>query len=160
MMNVAQIRNYDISNGPGIRTSLFVSGCNHNCKGCFNKEYQDFQYGERWNEKFFNQLLNQLEKKEIQGLTLLGGEPMEHARELTVILKDLKNSLSSKGLKKDFWIYSGFTLEEIKRNEDMLNLLKECDVLVDGRFVESLKNPNLRFRGSSNQNIIQINEQI
>lgn len=160
MMNVAQIRNYDISNGPGIRTSLFVSGCNHNCKGCFNKEYQDFEYGERWNEKFFYQLLNQLEKKEIQGLTLLGGEPMEHARELTVILKDLKNILDSKGLKKDFWIYSGFTLEEIKRNEDMLNLLKECDVLVDGRFVESLKNPNLRFRGSSNQNIIQINEQI
>lgn len=159
-MNVAQIRNYDISNGPGIRTSLFVSGCNHNCKGCFNKEYQDFEYGERWNEKFFYQLLNQLEKKEIQGLTLLGGEPMEHARELTVILKDLKNILDSKGLKKDFWIYSGFTLEEIKRNEDMLNLLKECDVLVDGRFVESLKNPNLRFRGSSNQNIIQINEQI
>ena len=158
MMNIAQIRPSDIANGSGVRVSIFVSGCKHNCPNCFNKEYQDFSYGKVFDKKDEDKLFDLLSKTEIKGLTLLGGEPMEHPIDLSNMLIRLKNRLDEKSLKKDFWIYSGFTLEEICEDEDKLALLKECDILVDGPFIEELKDPSLKFRGSKNQRIIEINK--
>lgn len=152
-MKYGQIRKYDVANGVGIRTSVFVTGCTHNCKFCFNRDYMDFNYGEEWTEETTNLVINYLSDKNITGLTLLGGEPMQNARELLEVVKKIKRSI-----KKDIWIYSGYTFEEIITDDDRFNLLKECDVLVDGRFMHELKDLKLKFRGSSNQRIIDIQE--
>lgn len=160
MMNIAQFRPYDIANGLGIRCSLFVSGCNHHCPGCFNQSYQDFSYGEPWSQEIEEQLKTQLAKPEVDGLTLLGGEPMEHATDLTEILKRIKRQMPSDQKAKNIWIYSGYTFEQIKSDPPKLKLLQQCDVLVDGLFIEALKNPQLAFRGSSNQRIIDIKQSL
>lgn len=158
MMRVAQFRPYDIANGYGIRCSLFVAGCSHNCPGCFNQAYRDFSYGELWSDNIENQVLTQLMKDEIQGLTLLGGEPMDHAKDLTEILLRLRKQLYEKGLNKDIWIYSGYTLEQILADETKKSLLLLCDVLIDGLFEIDKKSPDLPFRGSANQRLIVLSE--
>lgn len=150
-MRYGQIRKYDVANGVGIRTSIFVTGCTHNCKDCFNKKYMDFNFGEVWTDEKTNLVTEYLKDKNVAGLTLLGGEPMQNAKELLEIVRKIKSVI-----KKDIWIYSGYTFEEILEDEDRFELLKECDVLVDGRFVLELKDLKLKFRGSSNQRIIDI----
>lgn len=149
-MNYAQIRKYDVANGVGIRTVIFVTGCTHNCKNCFNKEYQDFNFGKKWTEKETKEVIEYLRDENVSGLTLLGGEPMQNLWLIDVI-KDIKKEIN-----KSIWVYSGYTLEEIMENEKRYELLKLCDILVDGRFVEELKDLKLKFRGSSNQRIIDI----
>lgn len=149
-MNFAQIRKYDVANGTGIRTVIFVTGCTHNCRNCFNKEYQDFNYGEVWTEAETGKLIEFLKDDNVSGLTLLGGEPMQNL-ELIQVLKAVKDKVE-----KPIWVYSGYTYEEIMENEKRTELLKLCDVLVDGRFVEELKDLKLKFRGSSNQRIIDV----
>lgn len=158
MMRLAQFRPYDVANGPGIRSSLFVSGCSHACPGCFNEEYQDYSYGEVWSKEMEEEVIDQLRKPEVQGLTLLGGEPMEHAKDLYFILQRIQEVLRAERLEKDFWIYSGYTLEEILADSDKAKLLSLCDVLIDGLFVDELKDPSLAFRGSSNQRVINLND--
>lgn len=150
-MRYAQIRKYDVANGLGIRTSLFVTGCTHNCKGCFNKVYQDFAYGDEWTDKETRLLIEYLKSPEVSGLTLLGGEPFQNAIYLTKVLREVKKEVD-----KNVWVYSGYTYEEILKDDDKLALLNECHVLVDGLFIEDLKDLKLRFRGSSNQRIIDI----
>lgn len=152
-MNYGQIRQYDIANGSGVRSVIFVTGCNFNCPGCFNIEYQNFNAGQKWTEKETKQIISYLKDPAVEGLTILGGEPMLHAKELYNIVKEIK-----KEVKKTIWIYSGFTIEQIIKNPERLNLLAECDVLVDGLFIEELKDLKLKFRGSSNQRIINIKE--
>lgn len=152
-MRYGQIRKYDVANGVGIRTSIFVTGCTHNCKFCFNQKYMDFNYGELWTEETTNLVIEYLSDPNVVGLTLLGGEPMQNARELTEIVKKIKSKIN-----KNIWVYSGYTFEEIITDDDRFDLLKECDVLVDGRFNYELKDLKLKFRGSSNQRIIDINE--
>lgn len=154
-MNFAQIRKYDVANGPGIRTTIFVTGCTHNCHNCFNKEYQDFNFGEAWTDKETREVVDYLKLDEVKGLTLLGGEPFQNEVDLLKVIRDIK-----KEVQKEIWIFSGYTYEEILRDEYKKNLLKECDVLVDGRFVEALKDLKLRFRGSSNQRIIDIKKSL
>lgn len=154
-MNYAQIRKYDVANGPGIRSTIFVSGCTHNCKGCFNKEYQNFKYGKVWTDDETNEIISYLKDDNIAGLTLLGGEPMEHAKDLSQVIRQIKNEID-----KDIWIYSGYSYEEILEDEEKYDLLRLCDVLVDGLFVEDLKDLTLRFRGSSNQRIIEIEKSL
>lgn len=149
-MNFAQIRKYDVANGTGIRTVIFVTGCTHNCRNCFNKEYQDFNYGEVWTEAETEKVIEFLKDDNVSGLTLLGGEPMQNL-ELIQVLKAVKDKVE-----KPIWVYSGYTYEEILENEKRTELLKLCDVLVDGRFVEELKDLKLKFRGSSNQRIIDV----
>ncbi len=151
-MNFAQIRKYDVANGTGIRTVIFVTGCTHNCRNCFNKDYQDFKYGEVWTDDETEKVIEYLKDDNVSGLTLLGGEPMQNL-DLIEVLKSVKASVN-----KPIWIYSGYTYEEILENEKRTELLKLCDVLVDGRFVEELKDLKLRFRGSSNQRIIDIKQ--
>lgn len=154
-MNFAQIRKYDVANGPGIRTTIFVTGCTHKCPNCFNEEYQDFNFGDPWTRKETDEVIEDLKLDEVKGLTILGGEPFQNEVDLLQVLRDIK-----KEVQKDIWIFSGYTYEEILKDEDKKKLLEECDVLVDGRFVEALKDLSLRFRGSSNQRIIDIKKSL
>lgn len=154
-MNYAQIRKYDVANGPGIRTTIFVTGCTHNCKECFNKEYQDFNFGDPWTDKETEMVKDYLNQPEVAGLTLLGGEPFQNVEGLVPLLKVIRKSTD-----KDIWIFSGDTFETIKADEKKFELLKLCDVLVDGPFVNELKDLRLKFRGSSNQRIIKIKDSI
>lgn len=150
-MRCAQLRPLDVANGPGIRTTVFVSGCTHHCPGCFNTEYQDFQHGTPWTQETTAALLEALSSPIVQGLTLLGGEPMQNL-ELISVLEDVRNAQPQ----KDIWIYSGYTFEEICQDPKRRQLLSLCDVLVDGRFIEAQKDLTLRFRGSRNQRILDI----
>lgn len=150
MMRIAQIRKIDVANGEGVRTSLFVSGCKHNCYNCFNKEYQNFNYGEVFSNKHIKQLQEYLDLSYISGLSILGGEPMEHPKPLKYLLNALKFRDE-----QDIWLWSGYTLEQILLDDDKKSLLNYIDVLIDGLYVDKLKDLSLKFRGSSNQRIIR-----
>lgn len=154
-MNFAQIRKYDVANGPGIRTTIFVTGCTHKCPNCFNEEYQDFNFGNPWTRKETDEVIEDLKLDEVKGLTVLGGEPFQNEVDLLQVIRDIK-----KEVQKEIWIFSGYTYEEILKDQDKKKLLEECDVLVDGRFVEALKDLSLRFRGSSNQRIIDVKKSL
>ena len=155
-MNYASIRTCDIANGEGVRVSLFVSGCTHHCKGCFNEAAWDFAYGEPFTKKTENEILAALEPDFIDGLTLLGGEPMEpeNQRALMPLLRRFREKF---GDAKTLWIYTGCVLEtDLKaesrwRTEVTDEMLSLTDVLVDGPFLEAKKDISLQFRGSSNQ---------
>ncbi len=160
-MNYASIRTCDIANGEGVRVSLFVSGCTHHCKGCFNEAAWDFAYGEPFTKKTENEILAALEPDFIDGLTLLGGEPMEpeNQRALMPLLRRFREKF---GDAKTLWIYTGCVLEtDLKaesrwRTEVTDEMLSLTDVLVDGPFLEAKKDISLQFRGSSNQRIIHL----
>lgn len=154
-MKYAQIRKYDVANGTGIRTTIFVSGCTHNCRNCFNKLYQDFNYGNIWSDKETLKIIEYLKEDMISGLSVLGGEPFQNAEDLTEILKRIKKEIS-----KDIWIWSGYTFEEILKDTKKIELLNQCDILVDGRFIEELKDLKLKFRGSSNQRLIDVKKSL
>ena len=163
-MNYAEIKNLDIANGPGLRVSLFVSGCTHHCKGCFNPESWDFNYGQPFTEATEVELLSLLENEHIRGLSLLGGEPFEPANQ--AVLAPFLQRVKAKFPHKDVWCYSCYNFEQDmltgnlgpwEITEQMLNCI---DVLVDGEFVIELKNPNLRFRGSANQRVILVQESL
>ncbi len=154
-MRYAQIRQYDVANGPGIRVSFFVTGCTHNCFNCFNKEYQDFSFGEIWTEDTTREIIAYLSKDQVKGLSILGGEPFQNSLDLRDILREIKKTSP-----KDIWVWSGYSYEEILEDRDMKSLLEEIDVLVDGRFVQRLKDLTLKFRGSSNQRIIDVKKSL
>ena len=150
-MNYAQIRKYDIANGPGVRTTIFLTGCTLNCKNCFNKEYQNFHFGKVFDEKAFEEVMDCLSDANISGLSVLGGEPFDNLEGL----KEFITKVRAKS-EKDIWIYSGYTFEELLEKDGAMDVLKNIDVLVDGRFVEDLKDLKLKFRGSSNQRIVDV----
>lgn len=157
-MNYAALKKFDIANGPGVRVSLFVSGCRHHCKNCFNKEAWDFCYGEPFTEKIQKEILTELKKGFIMGLSVLGGEPFEPENRpvLTETLKVIKAEIPEKSI----WCYSGFTFEELLKENTAVEMLKFIDVLVDGKFIEELKSPDLIFRGSANQRIIDLQKSL
>lgn len=159
-MHYGNIKECDIADGPGVRVSLFVSGCRHHCKGCFNPETWDFEYGQLYTEETQEKILKLLAPGYIKGFTLLGGEPFEpeNQRELVKLLKRIKEEYPE----KDVWCYSGYLYDVdlaeggsvyTEVTEEMLSYI---DVLVDGEFVEELKDVSLAFRGSSNQRIIEL----
>ena len=152
-MYYAQIRKYDTANGPGIRSSLFVSGCTHRCKGCFNEDYQNFRYGNKWTKKIEDEFIEMISDPQIKGVTIIGGEPMDqiHNDDLSNLLKRIKNEVG-----KNIWLYSGYKYEQIMEHEKRMEILSFCDALVDGLFVFEQKNLKLKFRGSSNQRIIDV----
>ena len=161
-MNYAEIKKYDIANGPGVRVSLFVSGCTIHCKGCFNPETWDPNYGKPFGTTEFNEIKDFLSLSYVKGLTILGGEPLDydHPVELYPLVHMVHNIPD-----KDVWLFTGHDLEwvirEIKNgNESITRLLYETDVLVEGPFKEELKDPSLKFRGSKNQTIINIKQTI
>ncbi len=161
-MHFASIKNFDVANGLGVRVSLFVSGCNHHCEGCFNPEAWDFNYGQEFSEKEIDKIIEMLKPDYIKGLTLLGGEPLELVNQQGILplVKKVKDVYPSKSI----WCYSGFTFEQIKQMIEKFEITKELvkyiDVLVDGKFVLSKKDLSLKFRGSSNQRVIDFKESL
>lgn len=156
-MNYATIKNCDIANGPGVRVSLFVSGCTHRCPGCFNEVAWDFNYGQPFTEETIESILEMLRPSYIKGLTLLGGEPFEPQNQADVVklLRRIKQELPEKSI----WAFSGYLFEKDMlsgRIGDLSEYLSCLDVLVDGPFVQAKKNLSLRFRGSENQRIIDV----
>ena len=160
-MHYAEIKYFDVANGPGIRVSLFVSGCPHACPGCFNEIAWNYEYGEKYTEEVEEKVLTALSKLEIQGLSLLGGEPLYpvNLHALLPLLRKVKERLP----KKDIWCYSGYTYEELLSREgeekkELDELFSCLTVLVDGRFIEAEKDITLLFRGSKNQRLILMEE--
>lgn len=159
-MNYGEIKSCDIANGIGVRISLFVSGCTNHCKNCFQPQTWDFNFGEPFTSDTEEKILKMLEPDYIDGLTVLGGEPMEPSNQQALYPFLLK--VKEKMPNKTIWVFSGFTLEEMREEGGYSNcdvtekILSIIDVLVDGRFVEELKDITLRFRGSSNQRLIDM----
>ena len=160
-MHYGEIKNCDIANGIGVRVSLFVSGCTNHCEGCFQQETWDFNYGNDFTEETENRILEMLAPDYICGLTVLGGEPFEPENQR--VLVDFLRKVRRKYPEKSIWCFTGFTLEMLETEgthchcevtEEMLSLI---DVLVDGRFDKNKKNISLRFRGSENQRLIDLN---
>ena len=165
-MNYAKIRKCDVANGPGVRVTLFVSGCNHHCKNCFNPEAWNFDYGNKFTEKEEKQIIDDLKPDYITGLSLLGGEPFEQVNQegLAPLVEKVKQIYPDKKI----WCYSGFTFDEqilgkmIKEEhrETTKKMLDNIDYIVDGKFVDELRDPKLQFRGSSNQRIIDVKKSL
>lgn len=157
-MNYANIKNCDIADGPGCRVSLFVSGCRHHCKGCFNAETWDFKFGNLYTQEVENQILELLKPDYIQGFTLLGGEPFEPENQ--VVLVNLLRRIKETYPNKDIWCYSGYLYDTdmVEGGKIFTDVTKEMlsyiDVLVDGEFILEKKDITLQFRGSSNQRIV------
>lgn len=158
-MNYALIREMDISNGPGIRVSLFVSGCRFYCPGCFNQEVQDFDYGQEYTQETEDKIIEAVNKPHVSGLSILGGDPLWQDIEG---LKQLKKLCTRVSKEKSIWLWTGFIWEDIFNVDEtktifyMKNLVRACDVLVDGKYNKDLKDYQLLYRGSSNQRIINV----
>lgn len=163
-MNYAKIKLNDIANGEGIRVSLFVSGCTHHCKNCFNPETWDFNYGKVFSEDVQNNIIKELSRSHYNGLTLLGGEPMEPANQkgLLEFVKKVKATYPNKTI----WCYTGYLFDSELLSPSRAHcpwtreLLSFIDILVDGEFKEELKDITLRFKGSSNQRIIDVQKSL
>lgn len=150
-MKIAGINYESISDGEGVRATIFISGCKHNCNGCFNKQVQDFNYGKELTKDFIEEISNNLKDNIfLSGITLSGGDPFFQPLEVLDFIKQIYIP------KNNIWCYTGFTYEEILKDKDKLKLLKHIDVLVDGKFEEDKKDATLKFRGSSNQRIINV----
>ncbi|MDO5403007.1 MAG: anaerobic ribonucleoside-triphosphate reductase activating protein [Eubacteriales bacterium] len=163
-MNYAEIKYNDIANGPGVRTSLFVSGCTHHCKGCFNEIAWDFNYGRPFTCNTIKSIADSMKPDYVSGLTLLGGEPFEHSNQIGLLplLREIKKTYPS----KDIWCFSGYLFDDDILNNmcqkwpETKEMLSYIDVLVDGKFVEELRNLNLKFKGSENQRTILVKESL
>lgn len=173
-MNYAQIRSMDISNGEGIGVSLFVQGCDFHCQNCFNSETWEFSKGQEWNDKTKNQFLKLIETPFIQRVSIIGGEPL-HPKNVQNVLK-IVDEIRVSYPAKNIWLYTGYTWEEIwikdniktgdkvkdMREKSIKNLRRQvvrmCDVLIDGRYVDELRDVSLHWRGSSNQRVINVQE--
>lgn len=159
-MYYSEIKECDIANGPGVRVTIFVSGCTHHCKGCFNEMTWDFTYGTPFGEDDINKIIKLLKPSYIEGLTLLGGEPMEYGNQqgLLPLLRRVKEECPGKTI----WCYTGYKYDKdilqdfCNKWDETKEFLSYLDVIVDGEFMEELKNISLRFRGSSNQRIIDV----
>ena len=163
-MNYGEIKKCDIANGEGVRVSLFVSGCTHHCPGCFNEDTWDFNYGKEFTQETEEEILEALSLDYINGLSLLGGEPFEPQNQevLVKLLRKVKEQYPA----KDIWCYSGYLFDKELVGESRARcgctdeMLSMLDVLVDGRFVEALKDITLVFRGSSNQRVIDVKQSL
>lgn len=159
-MNYGGIKKQDFSNGPGVRTTLFVSGCPHKCKGCFNPESWDYNYGEAFTTKIVEEILEACNNDFCEGLSILGGEPLapNNLKEISELVIAFREKFKTK---KTIWIWTGYLIEDLVSkmpyNEDLDKILRRIDFLVDGPFIEKKKKLNLKFRGSENQRIINVN---
>lgn len=154
-MRYNKIRKMDISNGPGVRVSIFMQGCSFNCKNCFNPETHDFNGGQEFTEETIDKVLKLCESDHIEGLSILGGEPMnsQNIEGTTKLAKAFKEKFPNKSL----WAWSGFTFDQYLKDKEVVNYL---DVVVDGTFNEEYKNPKLQWKGSSNQRVINVKESL
>lgn len=152
-MRYEKIRKFDVSNAPGVRSTLFVTGCTHDCKGCFNKELQDFGAGEVWTQEDEDNFVSYVKNDNVVGVNILGGEPMQQVMDdcLPNLLKRVKEETG-----KSIWLWSGYLLEQILEDEKRRKILEYVDVLVDGKFEIDKRNINLKYRGSENQRVIDV----
>lgn len=152
-MRITQIRKTDVANGTGIRVTIFVAGCTHRCAGCFNREYFSFEAGELVTDDMIDHIIQLAQKDYIEGLSVLGGEPLQQVfdKTLVTLLKRFKQEVG-----KSVWLYTGYTYEEAIQRQERLDILSYCDVLVDGKFEITQKDLRLKFRGSRNQRIIDV----
>ena len=160
-MNYAEIKNCDIANGPGVRVSLFVSGCTHRCPGCFNEIAWDFAYGKPFTQETIDKILSMLKPSHIRGLTLLCGEPFEPENQGGIV--ELLRQVKAQMPEKSIWAFTGYLFDRdilSGRLGDTAEYLSYLDVLVDGPFVEAKKNLSLRFRGSENQRLIDVKKSL
>lgn len=158
-MNYAKIKHYDIANGEGVRTSLFVSGCQFHCPDCFNEEAQDYNYGQLYTQETEQQILETLQYPYVDGLSILGGDPLwqddNGLDQLIHLVEQVKL------IEKNVWIWSGFTWEELpKLNPKCRELIEKCDYFIDGRYEKELRDLRLKWRGSSNQRVIDVQQSI
>lgn len=153
-MRYMQIRKYDVANGPGVRSTLFVAGCTIGCPSCFNAIYQDFKAGEAWTSEVEEAFLEHLKQPMIKGVTILGGEPLDQIMDdqLASLLRRIKDETG-----KSIWIFSGHLYEDLIQHPRRAAILASCDVLVDGPFILAQKDLKLKFRGSANQRLIDLN---
>ena len=153
-MKVAKILRMDVINGDGFRTSMFVSGCSRNCLGCFNRQAQDPNFGYDFTDEVKEKLFKEIENPHCAGLSLLGGDPLsvlsDNRKTVIALCKEFKEKFPGKNI----FLWTGYTIDEILKSDEMKEVVKYVDVIIDGPFVESLKDINLKWRGSSNQNII------
>ena len=152
-MRYNKIRKMDISNGPGVRVSIFMQGCTFNCKNCFNPETHNFEGGKDFTDDTIKRVLELCDNDAVEGLSILGGEPM-HPNNIEGTTK-LAKAFKEKFPNKNLWAWSGFRFENELRDKEVLNYL---DVLVDGRYVDELRNPSLKWKGSANQRVIDVKE--
>ncbi len=163
-MYFADIKTVDVANGPGVRISLFVSGCTHKCKGCFNEDAWDFKYGKEFTKKEEDYIIELLKPDYIEGITILGGEPFEYVNQKGILplIRRIKEELPNKSI----WCFSGYTLDKdilgdmCNKFDETKELITYIDVLVDGKFELDKKDFKLKFRGSSNQRIIDVKESL
>ena len=154
-MRYNKIRKMDIANGPGVRVSIFMQGCEFHCKNCFNQETWGFDGGEEFTDETIEKVLNACDKEYIEGLSILGGEPM-HPKNIEGTTK-LAKAFKEKFPNKTLWVWSGFTFEKYLKDKPVLNYV---DVLVDGQYVDELHNPTLKWKGSSNQRVIDVKKSL
>lgn len=158
-MNYGKIKYFDIVNGIGIRTSLFVSGCSNHCKGCFQPETWDFNYGQKFTDETIKEILDSIDNEHIAGLSILGGDPLEY-NNLEMVNKLIDEFRNRFGFAKDIWMWTGYVLEDIMgentRKLNKIDVARKVDILIDGRFELRKRDLKLKYRGSSNQRIIDM----
>lgn len=154
-MHYAKIKRFDIANGVGIRTSVFVSGCSNKCKGCFNQELWDKNYGQEFTDETIKEILDSIDKPYIDGLSILGGDPLEYYN-LEMVDKLIVEFRKRFGFNKSIWMWTGYLLEDIINDGRRWEVVRKLDYLVDGPFIQKKKNLKLKYRGSENQRIIDM----
>lgn len=158
-MNYGKIKYFDIANGIGIRTSLFVSGCSNHCKGCFQPETWDFNYGQKFTDETIKEILDSIDNEHIAGLSILGGDPLEY-NNLEMVNKLIDEFRKRFGFTKDIWMWTGYILEDIMEEDtrelNKIDVARKVDILIDGRFELRKRDLKLKYRGSSNQRIIDM----
>lgn len=155
-MNYAQIRKYDVSNAPFVNSTIFFSGCAHKCEGCFNKEAQDFNFGNEFNKEVEDLFISYVSDPNVKGACLLGGEPFQ--QDLDILLRFVRRIKTETG--KRVWIWSGYTWDELISDTNKLKILENVDVLIDGRFELDKRDLKLKYRGSSNQRVIDVRKSL
>ena len=154
-MHYAKIKRFDIANGVGIRTSVFVSGCSNKCKGCFNQELWDKDYGQEFTDETIKEILDSIDKPYIDGLSILGGDPLEYYN-LEMVNKLIIEFRKRFEFNKSIWMWTGYLLEDIMNDDRRWEVVRKLDYLVDGPFIQRKKNLKLKYRGSENQRIIDM----
>lgn len=153
-MKYSLMRKFDVTNGPGIRSAIFVSGCTHNCEGCFNEDLQSFDYGTEWDLKAEKEFISFVENPVVVGVNILGGEPLQQTMDDSLV--NLLEKLKTKFPDKSIWLWTGDTFEDAILNEKKFKIIKYCDVIIDGKFELENRNIKLKYRGSKNQRVIDV----
>lgn len=153
-MNYAEIKRYDVANSPYVGSSLFVSGCTNNCEGCFNEQLQNFSYGHKWTKEVEDSYIKFLQDKQVKHANLLGGEPMQQdSNTMLHLVKRIKEETDV-----SIWCWTGCLFEDLIKQQDKIEILRYIDILVDGKFDKTKRDLKLKYRGSSNQRVIDVQE--